>query len=91
MSASKAAESTSVNTASKSQRKRPKDAVYMSDEVSLGARSNSADVPTKIGSAAEPKPDRRERRLTGAMASLQALSELKEKQRLAAIQKKLLL
>ena len=92
MSASKAAESTSVNAASKSQRKRPKDAVYMSDEVvlSLGARSNSADVPTKIGSAAEPKPDRRERRLTGAIASLQALSELKEKQRLAAIQKKLL-
>jgi hypothetical protein len=90
MSTSTAADMTSVNAAGKSQRKRPKDAVTTLDEVSLGARSNSADVPTKIGSAAEPKPDRRERRLTGAMASLQELSELKEKQRLAALQKKLL-
>jgi hypothetical protein len=90
MSTSTAADITSVNAAGKSQRKRPKDAVTTLDEVSLGARSNSADVPTKIGSAAEPKPDRRERRLTGAMASLQELSELKEKQRLAALQKKLL-
>ena len=90
MSTSTAADTTSVNAGGKSQRKRPKDAVSTLDEVSLGARSNSADVPTKIGSAAEPKPDRRERRLTGAMAALQEMTELKEKQRLAAIHKKLL-
>jgi len=90
MSTSTAADTTSVNAGGKSQRKRPKDALSTLDEVSLGARSNSADVPTKIGSAAEPKPDRRERRLTGAMAALQEMTELKEKQRLAALQKKLL-
>lgn len=65
--------------------------VPITDGLPFG-KSNSSDVPAKIGPAADVLSHQRRRaqRPTDAMAALQEMKELEEQQRIAAINKKLI-